>query len=119
MDHLRPLLLCDVQCPYLVDARAQMSEAIVGRQRLRHAASILACSAWSCALYCGGCCWRTGDRRVEVEAAEAMFECAGRVRRHASCIDGDIYWRRRCRVDPTFVIAWLLINNNIVRLTGE
>jgi hypothetical protein len=102
-----------------MDARAQMCEAIVGRQRLRHAAGILTYAAWCCAL--GRCrsCGRTGNRRAEIKAAEAMFEGVRRVRGHASCIDGDIYWRRCGRVDPALVVGDFLIDNHIVRPTCE
>lgn len=85
MDHLRALLLGDVQCPDVVDARTQMGEAIVSGQGLGHGASILGCSA----VCCGRSCGRTGNGRVEIEAAKALFECARRIRGQASCIDGD------------------------------
>lgn len=116
MDHLRTLLLRDLQRPDLMDARAQMGEAVVGRQRFRHGG-----------ILCGEACAvdgsrrnrRTGDGRVEVEGAEAVFEGAGRVRGHASCVGGDVYRRCRSRVDRAVMARCLISNHMAVRSTGE
>lgn len=114
MDHLCAFLLGEMQRSDLVDARAQVGEAIVGGQRLGHAASISACSAGSCAWECSGSSRRTGDGRVEIKIAEAMAEGAGRVRRHASCIGWDVYWRSG-RAGPAFAIVLVVfIDHDIV-----
>lgn len=120
MDHLRPFMLCDLQRPDFVDARAQVGEAIVGRQRLRHAASILTCSAWGCAEGSGWSNWCAGHGSTEIKIAEAVFEGARgiRIRGHVSGITRDIYWRR-CRVDAALAVARFFSNNHIVWPTSE